>query len=88
MPTPLEFMRRYRNLSVNVVVEDPVARLSRTTVLHAQLKKYFMMDWEAGSNERNDYDAVTAGGAHKRVVPGEPRADPVGGNGQGRAAGL
>ena len=30
MPTPVEFMRQYRNLKVNVVIDDPVARVCRT----------------------------------------------------------
>lgn len=59
MPTPVELMKRYRNLSVNVVIEDPVTRGCRTGRHIVQLKKYFMMDWDPGTEERRDYNAVT-----------------------------
>ena len=29
MPTPVDFMRQYRNLRVNVPIDDPVAMVSR-----------------------------------------------------------
>lgn len=61
MPTPVDFMRQYRNLKVNVPMEDPVKRVSYTGALTVQLKKYFMMDWDAGSDERDDFDLVTKG---------------------------
>jgi hypothetical protein len=61
MPTPLEFMKQYRNLRVNVVIEDPVARVSRPETHVVQLKKYFMMDWADGTEERRDYNVVTRG---------------------------
>ena len=61
MPTPVEFMTRYRNLKVNAVVDDPVARVCRTTTFQVQLRKYFMMDWTAGTEEQRDYTAVTRG---------------------------
>lgn len=61
MPTPVEFMRRYRNLRVSVEVDDPVSGTCTTTTRVVQLRKYFMMDWSAGTEERRDYDAVTRG---------------------------
>ncbi|WP_321477982.1 hypothetical protein [uncultured Paludibaculum sp.] len=61
MPTPVEFLRLYRNLRVNVVVEDPVSRVCRTTTHVVQLRKYFMMDWSDGTEERRDYNEVTRG---------------------------
>jgi hypothetical protein len=61
MPTPVEFMTRYRNLKVNAVVDDPVARVCRTATYQVQLRKYFMMDWTAGTEEQRDYTAVTRG---------------------------
>jgi len=61
MPTAAEFMRQYRNLKVNVVIDDPVARVCRNDTHVVQLRKYFMMDWAEGTEERRDYDAVTRG---------------------------
>ncbi|MGC4049121.1 MAG: hypothetical protein QM757_06350 [Paludibaculum sp.] len=61
MPTPVEFMRQYRNLRVNVGVDDPVTRVCRNQVYIAQLRKYFMMDWTAGTEESRDYAEVTRG---------------------------
>ncbi len=64
MPTPVEFMRQYRNLKVNSVIEDSVARVCRNGTYVVQLKKYFMMDWADGTEERRDYNAVTRGSTH------------------------
>ena len=64
MPTPVEFMRQYRNLRVNVVIDDPVAGVCRTGTHQVEIRKYFMMDWDEGTEERRDYDAVTRGSAH------------------------
>ncbi|MBI4907460.1 MAG: CHAP domain-containing protein [Acidobacteria bacterium] len=61
MPTPVEFMRLYRGLKVNVVIDDPVAQECRLGTLTVQLRKYFMMDWSDGTEERRDYDKVTRG---------------------------
>ena len=61
MPTPVEFMQKYRNLSVNAVLEDPVSGVCRTTTHRVQLKTYFLMDWQDGTEERRDYNAVTRG---------------------------
>jgi hypothetical protein len=57
-------MREYRNLRVNVVIEDPVARVSRPATFVVQLRKYFMMDWAAGTEEMQDYTVVTQGSAN------------------------
>jgi hypothetical protein len=64
MPTPVEFMRQYRNIRVNAAIEDPVARVSRIGTHVVQLKKYFMMNWREGTEEMRDYDAVTRGSRH------------------------
>ncbi len=61
MPTPVEFMKQYRNLKVNSGMEDPVARVSRIVAHRVQLRKYFMMDWADGTEERRDYNVVTRG---------------------------
>lgn len=61
MPTAVEFMTQYRNLTVNVVIDDPVARICRTGIHVVQLRKYFMMDWAAGTEESSDYNTVTSG---------------------------
>lgn len=61
MPTPVEFMRRYRNLRVNVVIDDPAAGVCRTGTHVVQLRKYFMMNWTAGTEEMRDYAVVTRG---------------------------
>ncbi len=61
MPTPVEFMTKYRNLKVNVVIDDPVAQVCRTGSLLVQLKKYFMMNWADGTEERRDFNTVTLG---------------------------
>lgn len=54
-------MRRYRNLKVNVGIEEPVAKVSRMDTHVVLLRKYFMMDWKDGTEERRDYNAVTRG---------------------------
>ncbi len=64
MPTPVDFMRQYRNLRVNVPIDDPVAMVSRVGTHVVQLRKYFMMDWADGTEERRDYNAVTRGSRH------------------------
>ena len=61
MPTPVEFMRQYRSLAVNVPVEDPVRRMTRTGTVSVLLRKYLMMDWADGTEERQDYATVTRG---------------------------
>jgi CHAP domain len=63
MPTPLEFLARYRALRVNAVFDDPVARVCREVQYPAQVRKYFMMNWTAGTETHNDYTTVTAGGS-------------------------
>ena len=61
MPTPVEFMKQYRNLNVNVVIDDPVAKMSRIVTHCVQLRKYFMMNWADGTEQRRDYNEVTQG---------------------------
>ena len=54
-------MKQYRNLKVKAGTEDHVARVSRPVTHTIQLRKYFMMDWADGTEERRDYNAVTRG---------------------------
>jgi hypothetical protein len=61
MPTPVEFMTKYRNLKVSVAVEDPITQVCRIGSHLVQLRKYFMMDWADGTEERRDYNTVTRG---------------------------
>lgn len=61
MPTPVQFMQQYRNLRVNVLIDDPIVQVCGPGTLVVQLKKYFMMDWAEGTEERRDYNAVTRG---------------------------
>lgn len=63
MPTPVEFMRQYRNLQVLAVLDDAAAGVCREVTYTVQLTKYFMMDWDEGTEERRDYAAVTSGGS-------------------------
>jgi hypothetical protein len=65
MPTPVEFMTQYRNVRVPVVIDDPVAGECRMGTHTVQLRKYFMMDWTAGTEEMRDYGAVTGGGSKR-----------------------
>jgi len=61
MPTPVEFMNQYRNLKVKVAIDDPVTQTCREGSHLVQLTKYFMMDWDEGTEERRDYNVVTRG---------------------------
>lgn len=61
MPRPVEFMMQYRNLKVNAIVDDHVARMSRLGVHIVQLRKYFMMNWSPGTEQLKDYTSVTDG---------------------------
>lgn len=61
MLTPVQFMQQYRNLRVNAVIDDPVAGVCRMGTHIVQLRKYFMMDWTAGTEEMRDYTKVTRG---------------------------
>lgn len=61
MPTPVEFMKKYRNLAVKVPHDDQAAQVCRTITHQIQLRKYFMMDWTAGTEEMKDYRVVTRG---------------------------
>jgi len=54
-------MKQYRNLRVNVVIDDPLTNVCRTGTHFVQLKKYFMMNWAEGTEEQRDYRVVTRG---------------------------
>ena len=62
MPTPVEFMNRYRNIKVSAVIDDAAAGVCRIGTHTVQLRKYFMMDWDETSEERRDFNAVTSDG--------------------------
>jgi hypothetical protein len=64
MPTPVEFMRQYRDLRVNAAVDDAATMTCRVGTHSVQLRQYFMMNWAAGTEQRNDFNAVTAGPRH------------------------
>jgi len=66
VPTPVEFMNRYRNIGVDVEVDDPVTQVCRVTKVTVRLNKYFMMNWTAGASQMTHYDVV-AGGSTKNV---------------------
>lgn len=59
MPSPLEFLNQYRALKVNTGVEVSATNC-RLTSQQAQLRTYFMMDWDAGTEELGDFQHVTA----------------------------
>jgi CHAP domain len=61
MPTAVEFMMKYRSLEVPAVVEDSAQHVSRVGKQRVQLRKYFMMDWTDGTEERRDYNKVSQG---------------------------
>jgi hypothetical protein len=61
MPTPVEFMQRYRNIRVNAAIDDPAAGMTRLGTHLVQLRKYFMMNWADGTEQRSDFNAVTSG---------------------------
>jgi hypothetical protein len=54
-------MRQYRNLKVNAVIDDAVAGVCRLGTHTVQVRKYFMMDWDDGTEERRDFNTVTRG---------------------------
>ena len=60
MPTPAELLNQYRNLNVSYV-QDNGERCVETKA-KIRLRKYFMMDWDDGSEERTDFDHVIGGG--------------------------
>ena len=63
MLTPVEFMLRYRNLKVNVEIDDAVAKVCRQQTYTVQLRNYFMMNWTDGSAQKTEFEAVTSGGS-------------------------
>lgn len=58
---PLDLLRAYRNLEVEISVNDAAGQVCRLTTCKVKLREYFMMDWTAGTDERNNYDLVSAG---------------------------
>ncbi len=64
MPTPVAFMRQYRDLKAIAGIEDDAAKMTRLVTHRVQLRKYFMMDWADGTEERRDYNTVTRGSKH------------------------
>lgn len=66
MPSPLEFMQRYRRLQVNVIEDDDQAQMCREVPRIIELRKYFMMNWTEGTDQRTDYNLITRGGRRDR----------------------
>ena len=66
MPSPVAFMNRYRNLAVQSGFEDESAGMSRRVTHRVKLRKYFMMNWAAGTEQRMDYDFVRSGSRKNR----------------------
>ena len=61
MTSPTALVNRYRNLKVPVAIEDSATQMSRAGHRAIALRKYFMMNWTDGTEERRDYNAVTRG---------------------------
>ena len=61
MPSPVAFMQQYRSLKVEAAVDDPVKKVCREQTFPAAVRKYFMMNWKAGTEQKKDYDTVTKG---------------------------
>ena len=66
MPTPMDFLKQYRNLKVKATIDDAAQQVCRTVTYTVQLKHYFMMDWQDGTEERRDYNVVTRGSKEDR----------------------
>ncbi len=61
MPTPVDFMRQYRTLRVQVGIEESSSlRICRPAISEIELRMYFMMNWTAGTDEFSDYRTVTS----------------------------
>jgi len=59
---PQSLLGQYQRLTVNTgVSDDAAAAMTRQVQITVQLKTYFMMNWTAGTEQRNDYNAVTQG---------------------------
>jgi hypothetical protein len=54
-------MRSYRSLQVRVPEDNEELQVCRQVVRNIQLRKYFMMNWTAGTDQMNDYTLVTRG---------------------------
>ncbi|MCO8121338.1 hypothetical protein NHH03_06285 [Stieleria sp. TO1_6] len=66
MPSPLQFMQRYRQLQVNVIEDDDVAQMCREVPRTISVRKYFMMNWREGTDQRTDFNFMTRGGRRHR----------------------
>ncbi len=62
MPTPLEFLQRYRRLRVSVISEDTAQRTCREVTRTVSLRTYFMMNWTDGTEQLTDFNHVVGGG--------------------------
>ncbi|NND61371.1 MAG: CHAP domain-containing protein [Gammaproteobacteria bacterium] len=61
MLMPIDYLQRYRNIKVKAGKEDEETQSSRLVVYQVKIGKYFMMDWDADSEERKDFNTVTRG---------------------------
>lgn len=75
MPTPLEFLDQYRALRVTAPLQACVQGGAQPMVTHTvQLLTYFMMDWDAGTEELGDFQHVTAQMPAGRGAPARARS--------------
>jgi len=53
-------MNRYRNISVDIEVDDTASGVCRVVPARVKLNKYFMMNWTPGTAQMQHFDAVTS----------------------------
>jgi hypothetical protein len=61
MLTPLRFLQQYRQITVSAPLDDETQRVCRVAQHRIQLRKYFMMNWTDGTEQRRDYNHTTRG---------------------------
>ncbi|WP_299437732.1 hypothetical protein [uncultured Rhodospira sp.] len=61
VPTPVEFLRQYQALRVQHGIDNPAKQMCQTVTYRVALRKYFMMNWNEGTDQRDDYNLVTRG---------------------------
>ena len=59
MPTPLQLLNEYRNLQVGYVRDTGQQCVEASATI--KLRKYFMMNWTDGTEQRDDFNHVTRG---------------------------
>lgn len=61
MISPVDFLRKYQNLRVEVVADDKEKMFCGKIEYNICLRNYFMMNWTPGTEERKDFNVVTKG---------------------------